>query len=232
MLDSFQIFTKGGLILFQWALMDVPKGGPVDELIKQCLLEDRAGETEFTHNAGANAYTLRWRVDNKFGLVFVAVYQKILRLDYVDDLLESIKGAFAENFDTSLMKLSYPEFEEVFTKTLKKEELKANERKAPKTAPKAFDPAAKAAKRNDASGVAKGNDKEDENKNSKRSNVRLSKQHNIFLKQAQTCFLSCTTENITRTFTATTQQKFLNIFLQNRPVCFTANLQVRRRFRA
>ena len=147
--------------------MDVPKGGPVDELIKQCLLEDRAGETEFTHNAGANAYTLRWRVDNKFGLVFVAVYQKILRLDYVDDLLESIKGAFAENFDTSLMKLSYPEFEEVFTKTLKKEELKANERKAPKTAPKAFDPAAKAAKRNDASGVAKGNDKEDENKNSK-----------------------------------------------------------------
>ena len=94
MLDSFQIFTKGGLILFQWSLMDVPKGSPVDELVKQCLLEERAGETEFTHVAGSSAYTLRWRTHNALGLVFVAVYQKILRLDYVDDLLESVKCGF------------------------------------------------------------------------------------------------------------------------------------------
>ena len=64
MLDSFQIFTKGGLILFQWSLMDAPKGSPVDELVKQCLLEERAGETEFTHVAGSSAYTLRWRTHN------------------------------------------------------------------------------------------------------------------------------------------------------------------------
>ena len=51
MLDSFQIFTKGGLILFQWSLMDAPKGSPVDELVKQCLLEERAGETERARDA-------------------------------------------------------------------------------------------------------------------------------------------------------------------------------------
>ena len=159
MLDSFQIFTKGGLILFQWSLMDVPKGSPVDELVKQCLLEERAGETEFTHVAGSSAYTLRWRTHNALGLVFVAVYQKILRLDYVDDLLDRCRDAFAEAYDPSSAKLAYPEFTETFTATLREEEARANARRAPKErAPRAFDAAKKAAKRNDASGAARGVD--------------------------------------------------------------------------
>ena len=146
MLDSFQIFTKGGLILFQWSLMDVPKGSPVDELVKQCLLEERAGETEFTHVAGSSAYTLRWRTHNALGLVFVAVYQKILRLDYVDDLLDRCRDAFAEAYDPSSAKLAYPEFTETFTATLREEEARANARRAPKErAPRAFDAAKKAA---------------------------------------------------------------------------------------
>jgi signal recognition particle receptor subunit alpha len=155
MLDSFQIFTKGGLILFQWSLMDAPKGSPVDELVKQCLLEERAGETEFTHVAGSSAYTLRWRTHNALGLVFVAVYQKILRLDYVDDLLDGCRAAFAKAYDCDT--LLYPEFEETFTKMLRAAEHRSNERRAPKErAPKAFDAAKKAAKRNDASGAARG----------------------------------------------------------------------------
>lgn len=159
MLDSFQIFTKGGLILFQWSLMDVPKGSPVDELVKQCLLEERAGETEFTHVAGSSAYTLRWRTHNALGLVFVAVYQKILRLDYVDDLLDRCRDAFAEAYDPSSAKLAYPEFTETFTATLRAEEARANARRAPKErAPRAFDAAKRAAKRNDASGAARGVD--------------------------------------------------------------------------
>ena len=159
MLDSFQIFTKGGLILFQWSLMDVPKGSPVDELVKQCLLEERAGETEFTHVAGSSAYTLRWRTHNALGLVFVAVYQKILRLDYVDDLLDRCRDAFAEAYDPSSAKLAYPEFTETFTATLRAEEARTNARRAPKErAPRAFDAAKRAAKRNDASGAARGVD--------------------------------------------------------------------------
>ena len=159
MLDSFQIFTKGGLILFQWSLMDAPKGSPVDELVKQCLLEERAGETEFTHVAGSSAYTLRWRTHNALGLVFVAVYQKILRLDYVDDLLDRCRDAFAEAYDPSSAKLAYPEFTETFTATLRAEEARANARRAPKErAPRAFDAAKRAAKRNDASGAARGVD--------------------------------------------------------------------------
>ena len=139
--------------------MDVPKGSPVDELVKQCLLEERAGETEFTHVAGSSAYTLRWRAHNALGLVFVAVYQKILRLDYVDDLLDRCRDAFAEAYDPSSAKLAYPEFTETFTATLREEEARANARRAPKErAPRAFDAAKKAAKRNDASGAARGVD--------------------------------------------------------------------------
>jgi signal recognition particle receptor subunit alpha len=127
----------------------------VDELVKQCLLEERAGETEFTHVAGSSAYTLRWRTHNALGLGFVAVYQKILRLDYVDDLLDGCRAAFAKAYDCD--RLAYPEFEETFTKMLRAEEHRSNERRLPKErAPKAFDAAKKAAKRNDASGAARG----------------------------------------------------------------------------
>ena len=159
MLDSFQIFTKGGLILFQWSLMEAPKGSPVDELVKQCLLEERAGETEYTHVAGSSAYTLRWRTHNALGLVFVAVHQKILRLDYVDGLLERCRDEFAKTYDASpnSTKLAFPEFTETFSAVLREEESKSNAKRAPKErAPRAFDAAKKAAKRNDASGAARG----------------------------------------------------------------------------
>jgi|TARA_B110000967_G_scaffold206430_2_gene253128 signal recognition particle receptor subunit alpha len=156
MLDSFQIFTKGGLVLFQWSLMGTPTGSPIDELVKNCLLQERGGAAEFTHSAGCNQYTLRWRVHNMCQLVFVAVYPSTLRLGYVDVLLDSIKDQFVEgHFDKSLVKLTYPEFEVVFTKMLKKEEAAAALRSAPKTEPKAFDKRAFAEKKNDASGKAK-----------------------------------------------------------------------------
>ena len=159
MLDAFQIFTKGGLILFQWSLMDAPKGSPVDELVKQCLLEERAGETEFTHVAGSSAYTLRWRTHNALGLVFVAVHQKILRLDYVDRLLERCRDAFAKAYDASptSAKLAYPEFAEMFSAALREEEARSDAERAPRErAPRAFDATKKAARRNDASGAARG----------------------------------------------------------------------------
>ena len=162
MLDSFQIFTKGGLNLFQWSLMDVPKGSPVDELVKQCLLEERAGETEFTHVAGSSAYTLRWRTHNALGLVFVAVYQKILRLDYVDDLLDRCRDAFAEAYDPSSAKLAYPEFTETFTATLERRGESERATSAEERAPRARrgEEAAKRTARRRARGVDDGADDE------------------------------------------------------------------------
>ena len=159
MLDAFQVFTKGGLILFSWTLMgDVPKGAPVDALVKTHLLEERGGaEREFTHQVGAASHALRWTTHNERGLVFVATYQSALRLTYVDDLLERVKRRFVDaHHDASAPERSnYDRFEEDFTALLRKAEAGAESRKAPKAAPAAFDAAKKAARRNDASGAAR-----------------------------------------------------------------------------
>ena len=138
--------------------MDDPKGSPVDELVKQCLLQERGGQTEFTHATGSTAYTLRWRTHNALGLVFVAVYQKILRLDYVDDLLDAVRRAFADDVfrKSDVAEVNYDEeFTETFNETLKRIEAESSRRKNLKTAPKAFDAVKKARERNDASGAAR-----------------------------------------------------------------------------
>ena len=85
--------------------------------------------------------------------MFVAVYQRILALTYVDDLLESVKRSFVDgHYDKSDPgRVSYAGFGDELSRLTKKAEASAAARKAPKGAPKAFDAAKKAAKRNDAS---------------------------------------------------------------------------------
>ena len=85
--------------------------------------------------------------------MFVAVYQRILALTYVDDLLESLKRSFVDgHYDKSDPgRASYAGFGDELSRLTKKAEATAAAKKAPKGAPKAFDAAKKAAKRNDAS---------------------------------------------------------------------------------
>ncbi|CAH8355717.1 unnamed protein product [Eruca vesicaria subsp. sativa] len=109
MLEQLLIFTRGGLIL--WTCKEIGnalKGSPIDTLIRSCLLEERSGEVSFNYGA----YTLKWTFHNDLGLVFVAVYQRILQLLYVDDLLCMVKESFSEVYDPKVM--SYDEFDERF----------------------------------------------------------------------------------------------------------------------
>ena len=87
MLDHFTILTQGGLVLFERAFVAL-RGAPVDELVAAVLLEERGAALRVF---GCGEYALRWRVDNKHGLIFVAVYQKALSLTYVDVLLRNVK---------------------------------------------------------------------------------------------------------------------------------------------
>ena len=57
----------------------------------------RAASYDYT-SPGA-AYKLKWTFHNKLGLVFVAVYQKILHLLYVDKLLVMVKHNFLQIYD-------------------------------------------------------------------------------------------------------------------------------------
>ena len=72
MLDAFVIFTRGGCVLFSEQLVAL-RGEPVEALVRDCLLQERAGGAGFTYAADGAAYALKWAFHNEKGLVFVAV---------------------------------------------------------------------------------------------------------------------------------------------------------------
>jgi len=72
MLDAFVIFTRGGSVLFSEQLVAL-RGEPVEALVRDCLLTERAGGAAFTYAADGAAYALKWAFHNEKGLVFVAV---------------------------------------------------------------------------------------------------------------------------------------------------------------
>mmetsp|Transcript_4870 Transcript_4870/g.15938 ORF Transcript_4870/g.15938 Transcript_4870/m.15938 type:complete len:618 (+) Transcript_4870:219-2072(+) len=140
MLDFFYIFNKGGMILWQLQLATL-RGNPLGALIKTVLLQERSGDAQFNCNTDNTSYTLKWDFHNELDLVFVAVYQSILSLPYVDGLLGSVKREFtACHFRPR--KYAFPEFHDVFTRLLDDAEKQAEELKRPKQAA-AFDPSKK-----------------------------------------------------------------------------------------
>nr|TKR97270.1 signal recognition particle receptor subunit alpha-like [Populus alba] len=127
MLEQLLIFTRGGLILWTCKeLGNALKGSPIDTLIRSCLLEERSGAASYNYDApGAASYTLKWTFHNELGLVFVAVYQRILHLLYVDELLEMVKREFSEIYDPK--RVEYFDFDETFRQLRKEAEARAEE---------------------------------------------------------------------------------------------------------
>ncbi|XP_048532869.1 signal recognition particle receptor subunit alpha [Triticum urartu] len=123
MLEELLIFTRGGLILWSScralggaALL---KGSPIDALIRSCLLEERSGDAGFTKDA----YALKWTFNNDLGLVFVAVYQRMLHLLYVDGLLAAVRKEFSQIYNPK--RVSY---DDLFTETFRQLHLEAEAR--------------------------------------------------------------------------------------------------------
>ncbi|WVZ19616.1 hypothetical protein V8G54_006938 [Vigna mungo] len=113
MLEQLLIFTRGGLILWTCKeLGNALKGSPIDTLIRSCLLEERSGAASYNYDAPGASYTLKWTFHNELGLVFVAVYQRILHLLYVEDLLTMVKREFSQIYDPK--RTAYPDFDETF----------------------------------------------------------------------------------------------------------------------
>eukprot|EP00271_Cylindrocystis_brebissonii_P011620 TRINITY_DN29498_c0_g1_i1.p1 TRINITY_DN29498_c0_g1~~TRINITY_DN29498_c0_g1_i1.p1 ORF type:complete len:700 (-),score=166.60 TRINITY_DN29498_c0_g1_i1:365-2464(-) len=127
MLDNFSIFTRGGLVLWTSIHLSNLKGSPVDALIQTCLLQERSGEASFQHGKDAAAYTLKWTFHNELGLVFVAVYQRILQLLYVDELLALVKQEFTSGTFFRPGKYDYPEFGETYSRLLLESEERAKD---------------------------------------------------------------------------------------------------------
>ncbi|XP_028793931.1 signal recognition particle receptor subunit alpha [Neltuma alba] len=128
MLEQLLIFTRGGLILWTCKeLGNALKGSPIDTLIRSCLLEERSGAASFNYDAPGASYTLKWTFHNELGLVFVALYQRILNLLYVDDLLAMVKREFSEIYDPK--RTVYHDFDETFRQLKMEAEARAEDLK-------------------------------------------------------------------------------------------------------
>ncbi|KAK9061097.1 hypothetical protein SSX86_018277 [Deinandra increscens subsp. villosa] len=131
MLEQLLIFTRGGLILWTCKeLGNALRGSPIDTLIRSCLLEERSGAASYNYDVPGASYTLKWTFHNELGLVFVAVYQKILHLLYVDDLLAMVKREFSVIYDPKRM--VYDDFDETFRQLRREAEARVEEMKKSK----------------------------------------------------------------------------------------------------
>jgi len=62
------------------------------------LFQERTGDSHFEHGS----LMLQYKLDNEFELVFVAGYQKILKLSYVDKFLNDMEREIRDRFRTQL----------------------------------------------------------------------------------------------------------------------------------
>ena len=101
MLAEFLVFSRTGLIF--WSKGDnVLRGNPVDDFIKNIILESKINATSYS----TDSYTLKWTLANetKPGLVFLCIYSKSLQLPWVNDLLELAKTRFIKQHGKKLLR--------------------------------------------------------------------------------------------------------------------------------
>ncbi len=103
MLDLFTILTSGGIVLFQRSqpASSNSNSAPtylIDCVISDVFMQERSNEREYARDG----YTVKWTFANELGLIFVAVYQKILELTWVDELLVTVKRMFVKLYADSI----------------------------------------------------------------------------------------------------------------------------------
>ena len=110
MLDFFAIFSKGGILLFCFKEYGLHKKAwesfvqSVNSLNKTVFLQDKSdGENVFEQGSLA----LKYKLDNKFDLVFVVGYQKILPLNYLNKLMDEIQLRFRNKYAQDLKEFNF-----------------------------------------------------------------------------------------------------------------------------
>jgi signal recognition particle receptor subunit alpha len=106
MLDAFEIITSSGVVL--WSRTYAPVAQKVvNNLINDVFIEER---TQPLQGQSPNAtfktdkYTLKYTQAKDVGLIFVAVYQSILHLSWVDSLLDVVRRLFIKQYSPDLKK--------------------------------------------------------------------------------------------------------------------------------
>lgn len=125
MLDAFEILTTSGVVL--WSRSSSPVGASaVNSLINDVFIEEKVRPTAHSSNPTYrhDKYTLKYTLVKDLGLIFVAVYQSLLNLTWVDKLLDDVRTIFVQVFRAQLEEvdsaaLKYP-FDEYFDEELRR----------------------------------------------------------------------------------------------------------------
>lgn len=113
MLDSFEILSTSGVVL--WSKQYVPIGANVvNSLIRDIFIEERTGtaadDSSQKPTYSKEGYTLKWTTAKDLGLIFVAVYQSLIHLSWVDKLLDNVRTLFSELYRDDLKKRNTTSF--------------------------------------------------------------------------------------------------------------------------
>ncbi|KAI9817453.1 MAG: hypothetical protein M1827_001063 [Pycnora praestabilis] len=112
MLDSFEILTTSGVVLWSKSFAPV-SSSIINSLITDVFIEERVvpgGNVADDISAARNPpfkkeqYTLKWTTVKDLGLIFVAVYQSLLHLSWIDKLLDNIRIIFVDLYKDQLKK--------------------------------------------------------------------------------------------------------------------------------
>ncbi|KAI9805012.1 MAG: hypothetical protein M1833_006315 [Piccolia ochrophora] len=111
MLDTFEILTTSGVVL--WSKSYAPiSANIINGLITNVFIEERVAPGAIAADASATSnppyrkdkYTLKWTTFKDLGLIFVAVYQSLLHLSWIDKLLDNVKTIFVDLYKDQLRK--------------------------------------------------------------------------------------------------------------------------------
>lgn len=95
MLEAFEIFSTSGVVLWSRGATSAA----VNSLINDVFIEEKIRATS-TYQY--EKYTLKWTLVKDLGLIFVAVYQSLLHLSWVDQFLEEVKTVFVSRYRDQL----------------------------------------------------------------------------------------------------------------------------------
>ena len=118
MLDAFEVLTTSGVVL--WSRSSTNIGATaVNSLISDVFIEEKvrpsasnSGKPTYKHDK----YTLKYTLIKDLGLIFVAVYQSLLHLTWVDRLLDDVRTIFVDVYRGQLEELDYAALKYPFDK--------------------------------------------------------------------------------------------------------------------
>jgi signal recognition particle receptor subunit alpha len=105
MLELFTVLTSGGIVLFQRtdspSATSATSSAPtylIDKLISDVFMQEHSSEKEYARDG----YRVKWTFANDLSLIFVAIYQRILELNWIDELLLAAKRMFVKMYGDML----------------------------------------------------------------------------------------------------------------------------------